>query len=113
MPLSSRWSPAPNVACGFHAGDPSTLRHTCEWAAAQGVAIGAQVGYPDLVGFGRRFIDIDPAELTDAVLYQVGALEAMARVAGARVVYVKPHGALYNAVVYHETQAAAVVRAVR
>jgi UPF0271 protein len=77
------------------------------------VAIGAQVGYPDLIGFGRRFIDIDPAELTDAVLYQVGALEVMARVAGARVAYVKPHGALYNAVVHHETQAAAVVRAVR
>jgi UPF0271 protein len=102
-----------NVACGFHAGDPSTIRETCEHAAARGVAIGAQVGYPDLAGFGRRFIDMDPAELTDAVLYQVGALEAMARVAGARVAYVKPHGALYNAVVHHEAQAAAVVRAVR
>lgn len=102
-----------NVACGFHAGDPSTLRETCARAAARGVAVGAQVGYPDLAGFGRRFIDMDPAELTDAVLYQVGALEAMARVAGARVTYLKPHGALYNAVVHHEAQAAAVVRAVR
>ncbi|MCW2701931.1 MAG: LamB/YcsF family protein [Blastococcus sp.] len=102
-----------NVACGFHAGDPSTLRQTCEQAAARGVAIGAQVAYPDLGGFGRRFIDMDPTELTDAVLYQLGALEAMARVAGGRVAYVKPHGALYNAVVHHETQAGAVVRAVR
>jgi 5-oxoprolinase (ATP-hydrolysing) subunit A len=101
-----------NVACGFHAGDPSTLRRCCEDAAARGVAIGAQVGYPDLAGFGRRFIDMDPGELTDAVTYQIGALEALARVAGTRVTYVKPHGALYNAVVTHASQAAAVVRAV-
>ena len=102
-----------NVACGFHAGDPSTLRRTCALAAARGVAVGAQVGYPDLVGFGRRFVDMEPAELTDAVLYQVGALEALARVTGTRVAYVKPHGALYNAAVHHEAQATAVVRAVR
>ncbi|MFA9444986.1 LamB/YcsF family protein [Egicoccus sp. AB-alg6-2] len=101
-----------NVACGFHAGDPTTLRRTCAQAAAGGVAIGAQVSYPDLVGFGRRFMDVPAPELTDAVLYQVGALEAFARVAGTRVAYVKPHGALYNAVVHHETQAAAVVDAV-
>lgn len=101
-----------NVACGFHAGDPSVLRHSCEKAAARGVAIGAQVGYRDLAGFGRRFIDIAPAELTDDVLYQIGALEAFARVAGTRVRYVKPHGALYNAIVHHEEQAAAVVEAV-
>lgn len=102
-----------NVACGFHAGDPSTLRRTCVAAAARGVAIGAQVGYPDLVGFGRRFIDMEPQDLVDAVLYQIGALDAFARVAGSRVTYVKPHGALYNAVVGHDAQAAAVVRAVR
>lgn len=101
-----------NVACGFHAGDSSVLRHSCEEAAARGVAIGAQVGYRDLAGFGRRFIDIAPAELTDDVLYQIGALEAFARVAGTRVRYVKPHGALYNAIVHHEEQAAAVVAAV-
>ncbi len=101
-----------NVACGFHAGDPSTLRRCCEGAAARGVTIGAQVGYPDLSGFGRRFMDVPPAELTDVVTYQIGALEALARVAGSRVAYVKPHGALYNAVVHHEDQAAAVVRAV-
>lgn len=102
-----------NVACGFHAGDPSVLRHACEQAAARGVAIGAQVGYRDLAGFGRRFIDMEPAALTDDVLYQIGALEALARVAGSRVRYVKPHGALYNAIVQHEEQAAAVVEAVR
>jgi 5-oxoprolinase (ATP-hydrolysing) subunit A len=102
-----------NVACGFHAGDPSTLRRTCAAAAERGVAIGAQVGYPDLVGFGRRFIDMAPGELADAVLYQLGALEAFARVAGSRVAYVKPHGALYNAVVTHPGQAGAVVAAVR
>lgn len=102
-----------NIACGFHAGDPSVLRRTCERAAERGVAIGAQVGYRDLAGFGRRFIDMDPHELTNDVLYQIGALEAFARVAGTRVSYVKPHGALYNAIVHHETQAAAVVDAVR
>ena len=102
-----------NVACGFHAGDPSTLRRTCEQAATRRVVVGAQVGYPDLPGFGRRFLDMEPAELTDAVLYQIGALEALARVAGTEVSYVKPHGALYSAVVQHEAQAAAVVRAVK
>ena len=102
-----------NVACGFHAGDATTLRLTCEVAAARGVAVGAQVGYRDLAGFGRRFIDMDPVELADDVLYQIGALEAMARAAGTRVRYVKPHGALYNAVVHHEEQARAVVDAVR
>jgi UPF0271 protein len=101
-----------NIACGFHAGDPRTLRRTCEQSAARGVAIGAQVGYPDLAGFGRRFIDVEPEDLTADVLYQIGALEALARVAGSHVSYVKPHGALYNTVVHHEEQAAAVVRAV-
>ena len=101
-----------NVACGFHAGDPRTLRQTCETAARHGVVVGAQVGYRDLPGFGRRFIDVDPLELTDDVLYQVGALEAMARAAGTSVRYVKPHGALYNAAVHHQAQAHAVVEAV-
>lgn len=102
-----------NVACGFHAGDPSVLRRVCDHAAERDVAIGAQVGYHDLGGFGRRFIDVDPADLTQDVIYQIGALEAFARVAGTRVRYVKPHGALYNAIVHHEEQAAAVVDAVR
>jgi UPF0271 protein len=101
-----------NVACGYHAGDASTMRRVCDLAVERGVAIGAQVGYRDLPGFGRRFIDVEPDELTQDVLYQLGALEAFARVAGSRVRYVKPHGALYNAIVTHEEQAAAVVRAV-
>ncbi|MGW5238538.1 LamB/YcsF family protein [Monashia sp. NPDC004114] len=101
-----------NVACGFHAGDPLTLRSTCRYAAERGVVVGAQVGYHDLAGFGRRFVDVPPDELAADVIYQIGALAAMARVAGARVAYVKPHGALYNAIVTHEGQARAVVEAV-
>jgi UPF0271 protein len=102
-----------NVACGFHAGDASTLRSCCEIAIRHGVVVGAQVGYRDLAGFGRRFVDYDPVELADDVTYQIGALEALARVAGTRVAYVKPHGALYNATVHHDAQARAVVAAVR
>ena len=102
-----------NVACGFHAGDPSIMRAVCVSAAARGVVIGAQVSYRDLAGFGRRFIDADPAQLADEILYQIGALEACARAAGSRVGYVKPHGALYNATVHHQAQAAAVVAGVR
>ena len=102
-----------NVACGFHAGDPTVLRRTCERAVDRGVVIGAQVGYRDLAGFGRRFIDVEAHDLTNDVLYQLGALEAFARVAGTRVRYVKPHGALYNAIVHHEAQAEAVAEAVR
>ncbi len=101
-----------NVACGFHAGDPLTLRRTCEAAVRNGVTIGAQVGYPDLAGFGRRFLDMAPDDLTAAVLYQLGALDGLARSAGGRVRYLKPHGALYNATVEHEGQARAVVDAV-
>jgi UPF0271 protein len=102
-----------NVACGSHAGDPSTMRRTCELAVAHDCVIGAQVSYPDLLGFGRRFIDMRPSELTDVVLFQIGALDAFAGVQGTRVRYVKPHGALYNAIVHHERQADAVARAVR
>ncbi|MBK7722038.1 MAG: LamB/YcsF family protein [Austwickia sp.] len=101
-----------NVACGFHAGDPLTLEETCTQAAARGVRIGAQVGYRDLAGFGRRFIDATPRELTADVLYQLGALDGMCRAAGTSVSYLKPHGALYNTVVHHQEQAAAVVEAV-
>jgi UPF0271 protein len=102
-----------NIACGFHAGDPSVMRRSCDRATRRGVAIGAQVGYRDLAGFGRRFIDVNPAELVDDVLYQIGALDAFARATGTQVRYVKPHGALYNAIVTHEAQAGAVVEAVR
>lgn len=101
-----------NVACGFHAGDPQTMRRVCQAAAKAGVIVGAQVSYRDLAGFGRRFIDVAPDVLADEVLYQIGALDACARAAGARVGYVKPHGALYNAVVRHTEQAAAVIAGV-
>lgn len=101
-----------NVACGFHGGDPRTARATCALAAQHDVVVGAHVSYRDLAGFGRRFLDVDPRELTDEVVYQVGALQALARAAGTRVRYVKPHGALYTAIVHHDAQAAAVVRAV-
>lgn len=102
-----------NVACGFHAGDPLTLRRTCELAAEQGVVIGAQVGYRDLAGFGRRFVDVAPAELEADVLYQLAALDGLAGAAGSRVAYLKPHGALYHAVSDHPEQAAAVIAAVQ
>ncbi|MEU3935899.1 5-oxoprolinase subunit PxpA [Streptomyces sp. NPDC029044] len=98
-----------NVACGFHAGDAVTMRRVCELAAERGVRIGAQVSYRDLAGFGRRAMDVPPAELAAEVAYQIGALEVFARAAGAGVAYVKPHGALYNRVVHDEEQAAAVV----
>ncbi|RVW06626.1 LamB/YcsF family protein [Rhodococcus spongiicola] len=101
-----------NVACGFHAGDPATLLRTCRDAAQRGVRIGAQVGYRDLAGFGRRFIDVSSADLTADVIYQIGALDALARASGSAVAYVKPHGALYNAIVHHRDQARAVVDAV-
>ncbi|MFD6417911.1 LamB/YcsF family protein [Streptomyces sp. NPDC060194] len=101
-----------NVACGFHAGDPSTMRRVCESAAARGVRIGAQVSYRDLAGFGRRAMDVPPEELADEVAYQIGALDVFARAAGSRVAYVKPHGALYNRVVADEEQARAVIAGV-
>ena len=101
-----------NIACGFHAGDPATLLATCRLAADRNVVIGAQVSYPDLAGFGRRFLDISPADLTAAVIYQIGALDGLARASGSRVRYVKPHGALYTATVDHQAQAGAVVSAV-
>ncbi|MGW7408675.1 LamB/YcsF family protein [Streptomyces sp. NPDC054833] len=98
-----------NVACGFHAGDAATMRRVCELAAERGVTIGAQVSYRDLAGFGRRAMEVPPAELAAEVAYQIGALEVFARAAGARVAYVKPHGALYNRVVHDEEQARAVI----
>jgi 5-oxoprolinase (ATP-hydrolysing) subunit A len=102
-----------NVACGFHAGDPGTMRRVTAVAVRRGVRIGAHVSYRDLAGFGRRFVDVPPVELADDVVYQLAALDGFARLAGDRVRYVKPHGALYNAIVHHEGQAHAVVDAVR
>ena len=101
-----------NVACGFHAGDPSTIRRTVEAAAARGVGVGAQVSYPDLVGFGRRAMQVAPDDLTADVLYQLGAVAGFCRVAGTRLAHVKPHGALYNRVADDGVQAAALVAAV-
>ncbi|MFD8998581.1 LamB/YcsF family protein [Streptomyces abikoensis] len=101
-----------NVACGFHAGDPSTMRWVCERAAERGVRVGAQVSYRDLAGFGRRAMDVPPDELADEITYQIGALRVFARAAGTDVTYVKPHGALYNRVVTDAEQAEAVVRGV-
>jgi UPF0271 protein len=102
-----------NIACGFHAGDPSIMLATCRTAAERGVAIGAHVAYRDLVGFGRRDLPVGPDELHADVAYQLGALQAVARAAGTRVRYVKPHGALYNRIVHDERQSEAVVTAVR
>jgi UPF0271 protein len=102
-----------NIACGFHAGDPNVMRRVCERAAELGVVIGAQVGYRDLAGFGRRAIDIAPDELTNDAIYQIAALDGFARLAGSRVRYVKPHGALYNTIVTDAAQAGALVEAVR
>jgi UPF0271 protein len=102
-----------NVACGFHAGDPVVARATCTAAAREGVTVGAHVAYRDLAGFGRRFMDVSPAELTNDVIYQIGALRAMAAAAGTTVRYVKPHGALYNTIAHHKEQARAVVEAIQ
>lgn len=102
-----------NVACGFHAGDPDILRRVCGQAAERGVVIGAQVGYHDLAGFGRRAINVEPRSLTNDVIYQIAALDGFARVAGTQVRYVKPHGALYNTAVHDAGQAAAVVEAIQ
>ncbi len=101
-----------NVACGFHAGDPVTMRRVCDRAAERGVRIGAQVSYRDLAGFGRRAMDVPAEELAAEVAYQIGALEVFARAVGTRVSYVKPHGALYNRVVHDEEQARAVIEGV-
>ncbi|MFV2177430.1 LamB/YcsF family protein [Actinomadura sp. LOL_016] len=102
-----------NVACGFHAGDPLIMRRVCAAAVERGVTIGAQVSYRDLAGFGRREMDVAAPELTAEVLYQLAALDGIARAEGGRVAYVKPHGALYNRVARDEVQAAAVAEAVR
>ncbi len=100
-----------NVACGFHAGDAGTMRRVCSLAASSGVAVGAQVGYRDLAGFGRRRIEYALDELRDEIIYQVGALSALAASEGTTVRYVKPHGALYNVAAVDDGQASAVVSA--
>jgi len=102
-----------NIACGFHAGDPGIMRETCARAVRNGVAIGAQVSYRDLHGFGRRFIAYERRELADDLLYQLGALEVFARLAGGRIDFVRAHGALYNTAATHAEHAQAIVDAVR
>ncbi|PIJ75436.1 hypothetical protein BL250_09275 [Erwinia sp. OLTSP20] len=102
-----------NVACGFHAGDPAGILQTLRAAQKHGVAIGAHVSYPDLVGFGRRQMEIASADLTADVIYQIGALQGLATAAGTRVSYVKPHGALYNTIAHHRQQAQAVITAIK
>jgi 5-oxoprolinase (ATP-hydrolysing) subunit A len=101
-----------NVACGFHAGDPGAMRAVCASAVGRGVAIGAHVGYRDLAGFGRRHIAYRADELADDVLYQLAALDGIARTTGSWVAYVKPHGALYHTALDDLVQAGAVVAAV-
>ncbi len=101
-----------NVACGFHAGDALTLRRTVSEAAQHDVAVGAQVSYRDLAGFGRREMSVEPEELAADVLYQVGALDGLCRTVGTAVRYVKPHGALYHRTLKDPVQAGALVSAV-
>jgi UPF0271 protein len=100
-----------NVACGFHAGDPAGILQTLQDAASKGVVIGAHVGYPDLVGFGRRNMDPTSRELVADVIYQIGALQGLCAAAGTRVRYVKPHGALYNTIAHDRRQADDVITA--
>ena len=102
-----------NVACGFHAGDAAGILRTLRAAAERGVSVGAHVAYPDLAGFGRRNMDVASADLRADVIYQIGALQGLARVAGTQVRYVKPHGALYNTIAHDERQAADVIEAIR
>ena len=101
-----------NVACGFHAGSPAGILRTLKAAAARGVCVGAHVSYPDLVGFGRRDMDVASEDLFADVAYQIGALKGLATAAGTRVVYVKPHGALYNRIAVDDRQCRGVVNAV-
>lgn len=102
-----------NVACGFHAGDPRSILATLRAAAERGVAVGAHVSYRDRPGFGRRLMEPDDDALEADVIYQIGALHSLAEIAGTRVQYVKPHGALYNTIAHDERQAAAVIRALQ
>lgn len=102
-----------NVACGFHAGDPSGILRTLKAAKSNNVRVGAHIGYRDLVGFGRRNMDPTDAELTGDAIYQIGALQGLAKAAGTRVVYVKPHGALYNTIAHDMRQAKAIIEAIK
>ena len=102
-----------NIACGFHAGDPLGILKTLKQAAKLNITIGAHVAYPDLVGFGRRNMDLSRDELIADVLYQISALDGLAKVAGSQAKYVKPHGALYNTIAQDKAQAQAVIDAIK
>jgi UPF0271 protein len=102
-----------NIACGFHAGDPATIRTTVRLAVERGVAVGAHPSLPDLMGFGRRVMRISPQDMYDLVVYQAGAVEAFARAAGAKLHHVKCHGALYNMAATDEGLSEAMARAVK
>lgn len=101
-----------NIACGFHAGDATTIRKTVEMAFEKGLAIGAHPSYPDLQGFGRRSMSISPGEVTDIVVYQVAAIKGVCEASGARLNHVKPHGALYNQAAKDADLAGAIADAV-
>lgn len=101
-----------NVACGFHAGDPSIMRKTVSLALKHGVQVGAHPAYQDLQGFGRRSMAYSPQEIQDLLLYQIGALDGICRAQGTRVSYVKPHGAMYNDMMVNPAQLRAVIQAV-
>ena len=101
-----------NIACGFHAGDPATMRQTVKLALQKGVGIGAHPGLPDLVGFGRRNMDISPQEAYDMVVYQIGALYGFVRAEGGKIQHVKPHGALYNMAAQNAALSEAIAEAV-
>lgn len=102
-----------SVACGFHAGDATVMRRTVGDAVSRGVVVGAHPSYPDRAGFGRRDMDLPPARVTDDLLYQIGALDGVARACGTRVRYVKPHGALYHRMAEDDACATAVATALR
>lgn len=102
-----------NIACGLHAGDPHTMRKTVALAVRQGVAVGAHPGFDDRDGFGRRPVELSPSELADLILYQLGALDAIARAEGVALHHVKPHGALYNQAERDETVAVGIITAIR
>lgn len=101
-----------NIACGFHAGDPSTMRKTVELALKNNVAVGAHPGFPDLAGFGRRNMDLSPQEVYDLMIYQIGALYGFVKAAGGTMQHVKPHGALYNMAAKNAAFAQAIAEAV-
>lgn len=101
-----------NIACGWHGGDPATIRKAVSLAKKNGVTIGAHPGYPDLMGFGRRYMALSPTEVTDSLLMQIGGLDGLCRAEGVRVSYVKPHGALYNAAAKDASLAEAIGKAI-